>query len=126
VWIDITTDFVEGFPHVNDKSVVLNVVDRFSMYAHLIAIDHPYTATSVARALFDSIVRLHGVPTSIVNDKDPIFMSKFWTELFTLAGVQLNLLTAFHSQSDGQSEVVNKVITMYLCCLVGDRPCQKL
>jgi hypothetical protein len=55
VWADISLDFVEGFPKVHGKSVVLTVVDRFSKYAHFIALGHPYSATLVARAFFDSI-----------------------------------------------------------------------
>ena len=69
-------DFVEGFPRVGGKSVVLIVVDRFSKYAHFIAVGHPYTATSIARVFFDQIVRLHGLPCSIVSDRDPVFTSK--------------------------------------------------
>jgi len=82
VWQDIALDFVEGFPKVGGKSVVLTVVDRFSKYVHFIALGHPYTATSVARAFFDQIVRLHGIPCSIVSDRDPVFTSSFWKELF--------------------------------------------
>ncbi|KAF0930854.1 hypothetical protein E2562_035954 [Oryza meyeriana var. granulata] len=92
VWADIAMDFVEGFPKVGGKSVVLTVVDRFSKYAHFVALGHPYTATSVARVFFDHIVRLHGIPCSIVSDCDPVFTSTFWTELFALSGVELRLL----------------------------------
>jgi transposase InsO family protein len=119
-------DFVEGFSRINGEFVILTVVDRFSKYAHFVPIGHPYTATSVAKVFFDSVVRLHGIPESIVSDRNPIFTSKFWTELFTLSGVKLQLSSAFHPQSDGQSEAVNKVITMYLRCLAGDRPRQWL
>jgi hypothetical protein len=106
--------------------VVLTVVDRFSKYAHFIALDHRYTMMSVAHAFFDNIVQLHGVPNSIVSGRDPIFMSKFWSELFTLVGLKLNLSMSFHPQSDGQSEAVNKVITMYLHYLTSNRPHQWL
>jgi len=122
VWADISMDFVEGLPKVGGKSVILTVVDRFSKYAHFIALSHPYTASSVARAFFDGIVRLHGFPTSIVSDRDPVFTSHMWRDLFKMAGVQLRLSTAFHPQTDGQSEIVNKVLAMYLRCATGDRP----
>jgi hypothetical protein len=58
-------DFIEGLPKVGGKSVILTVVDRFSKYAHFIALGHPYTATSIASAFFDGIVRLNGFPSSI-------------------------------------------------------------
>ena len=115
-------DFVEGFPRVGGKSVILTVVDRFSKMAHFIALSHPYSASSVARAFFDNIVRLHGFPCSIVSDRDPVFTGNIWRDLFKMAGVQLRMSTAFHPQTDGQSEAVNKAITMYLRCLTGDRP----
>jgi hypothetical protein len=122
VWADISMDFIEGLPKVGGKSVILMVVDRFSKYAHFIALSHPYTATSVARTFFNDIVRLHGFPLSIVTDRDPVFTGHVWRDLFQLAGVKLHLSTTFHPQTDGQSEVVNKVISMYLRCVTSDRP----
>jgi len=114
--------FIEGLPKVSGKSVILTVVDRFSKYAHFIALGHPYTATSVARAFFDGIIRLHGFPSSIISDRDPVFTGHVWRDLFKMAGVKLRMSTAFHPQTDGQSEVVNKVIAMYLRCVTSDRP----
>jgi hypothetical protein len=76
----------------------------------------------VARAFFDGIVRLHGFPSPIVSDRDPMFTGHVWRDLFWLAGVMLCMSMAFHPQTDGQSEVVNKVIAMYLRCVTGDRP----
>jgi hypothetical protein len=122
VWADISMDFIEGFPKVGGKSIVLTVVDRFSKYGHFIIVGHPYMAVSVAKAFFDDIVKLHGLPCSIVSDRDTVFTSQFWTELFHMAGVKLQMSSAFHPQSDGQSEVVNRIINMYLRCLAGDRP----
>jgi hypothetical protein len=97
-------------------------VGHFSMYAHFVPLGHLYTATSVAKAFFESIVRLHGLLESIVSYRDPVFTSKFWSELFTLSSIRLQMSSAFHPQSDSQSEVVNNIITMYLRCLAGDRP----
>lgn len=122
VWEDIAMDFIKGLPRVHGKTVIFTVVDRLSKYAHFIPLGHPYIATTVARAFIDEVVRLHGIPSSIVSDRDPGFTSSFWTELFHLANVKLNLSSAFHPQSDGQSEAANHVIGMYLWCLTGDRP----
>jgi hypothetical protein len=96
VWADVSMDFIEGLPKVAGKSVILMVVDRFSKYAHFIALGHPYTASSVARAFFDGIVRLHGFPLSIVSDRDPVFTGHVWHDLFRMVGVTLKMSTAFH------------------------------
>jgi hypothetical protein len=114
--------FIEGLPKVGGKSVILMVVDRLSKYAHFIALSHPYTAASMVRAFFDGIVRLHGFPSSIVSDRDLVFTGHVWHDIFWLAGVKLRLSTAFHPQTGSQSEVVNKVIAMYLHCVTGDHP----
>lgn len=126
VWADIAMDFIEGLPRVHGKTVILIVVDRFSKFAHFILLARPYTATTVVASFFAEIVRLHRIPASIVSDRDPIFTSNFFGELFHLSGVQLNFTSAFRPQSDGQSEVTNKIIAMYIRCLSGDHPRQWL
>jgi len=88
VWSDISIDFVEGLPKVHGKNVILTVVDRLSKYAHFIPLGHPYTAASLERAFFSEVVRLHGFPSSIVSDRDPVFTGHVWRDLFKCAGVQ--------------------------------------
>jgi hypothetical protein len=122
IWANIAIDFVEGFPHVDSKTVVLMVVDHFSKYVHFIPLGHLYTAVSVAKAFFNNIIKLHGIPCSIVSDRDPVFTSTFWKELFHLTGVQLRMSTAFHPQTDGQSEVTNRILGVYLRYLAWDEP----
>ena len=122
IWTDIGIDFIEALPKVGGKFVILTVVDRFSKYCHFIPLSHPYSAESVAQAFFSGIVRLHGLPQSIVSDRDVVFTSIFWKELMRLSGIKLHMTTAFHPQSDGQTEAANKVIIMYLRCMTGDRP----
>jgi hypothetical protein len=87
VWADVAMDFVEGFPRISGKSIILTVVNMFSKVAHFIPIGHPYTVTSVARVFFNMIMRLHGIPSSIVSGRDPVFTSRFWRELFELTGI---------------------------------------
>ena len=95
VWQDIALDFVEGFPRVCGKLVVFTMVDRFSKCVHFIALGHPYLATSVLHVFFKQILRLHGIPRSIVSDRNLVFTSAFWTELFQLSSVELRLSLAF-------------------------------
>lgn len=93
-----------------------------SKAAHFIPLAHPYTATSGARGFFAKVVRLHGIPSSIVSDQNPVFTSEFWCKLFRLVGVKLQMTSAFHPRS----EATNKIIAMYLRYLTGDRPRQWL
>jgi hypothetical protein len=126
VWADIGIDFIEPLPKVQGKTVILSVVDRFSKYCNFIPLAHPYTTESVAHAFFADIVRLHGVPQSIVSDRDPVFTSVFWQELMRLTGMKLYMSSAFHPQTDGQTEAANRVIVMYLRCFTDDHPRQWL
>jgi len=87
-------------------------------------LSHPYSATIVAKTFMDSVYKLHGMPATIVSDRDTIFLSKFWKKLFALQGVNLHYSTAYHPQSDGQTEVVNGCIEGYLRCMTGDNASQ--
>jgi hypothetical protein len=74
----------------------LVVVDKFSKYAHFIVLSHPYTAASVADTFMNNIYKLHGLPASIVNDRDLVFLSRLWKDLFAYQGVQLLHSTTYH------------------------------
>nr|GEU84074.1 putative mitochondrial protein [Tanacetum cinerariifolium] len=119
---DISMDFIVGLPRSQGKSAIFVVVDRLSKYAYFIALSHPYTATTVAQAFLDSVYKLHGLPDSIVSDKDSVFLSHFWQSLFKILKVELKVSTAYHPQTDGQTEVVNKCLECYLRCMTGERP----
>lgn len=88
-WSHLSKDFIEGLPRYEGKNVILVVVDRFSKYAHFVALSHPYTPASVAKLFLENIVKLHGYPSGIMTDRDPIFTSSFWKELFKLIDAAL-------------------------------------
>lgn len=89
--VDVTMDFIEGLPKSEGYDVILVVVDIFSKYAHFMPLKHPYSAPQVARLFLDNVVKLHGMPLSIASDRDMVFTSHFWKELFQLMDVKLKM-----------------------------------
>ncbi|GKF96794.1 retrotransposable element Tf2, partial [Tanacetum coccineum] len=87
VWTHISMDFIDGFLVSKGKSVLLVVVDRLSKYSYFILLTHPYSALTVAQAFLDNVYKLYGLPKVIVSDRDTVFLSRFWTELFKLLQV---------------------------------------
>jgi hypothetical protein len=115
-------DFIDGLSVSGTSNCILVVVNKFTKLAHFLPLRHQYTALLVAKVFLDQVYKLQGLPQSIIYDRYPIFTSNFWKELFTLAKVQLMLSTAYHPQSDGQTEKVNQCLETYLRCFVSACP----
>lgn len=114
-WESVSMDFITNLPKTNTgKNMILTIVDRLTKMAHFVAMKGTATAEDVAKKFLKHIVRLHGMPTSIVSDRDSKFTSKFWTALLPMLGADLAMSTAFHPQTDGQSEAMNKLIEQVL------------
>jgi transposase InsO family protein len=111
-------------PLLGGYSVILVVVDHFTKYAHIYPLKHPYTASSVGATFLNNVVKLHGLPKSIVSDRDKIFTSNFWTKLFELLNIKLQMSLAYHPQTDGQTERMNQCLEMYLWCVISSTPKQ--
>ena len=122
-WDNITMDFVSGFPLTQKKhDAIWVIVDRLTKSAHFLPIRLDYSMDRLEDLYVTEIVRLHGIPVSIVSDRDPRFTSRFWKELQSAFGTRLNFSTAFHPQTDGQSERVIQVLKDMLRGCVLDFP----
>jgi len=124
VWEDIAMDFITGLPASRGYSVIFVVVDRLSKYAHFAPLKTSFTTIKVTEVFVANVVKLHGFPYSIVSDRDKVFISSFWQHLFKLHGTSLKMSSAYHPQTDGQSEAVNKCLEMYLHCFSSEQPHQ--
>ena len=120
-WEHIAMDFVVGLPSTQKGyNAIWVIIDRLTKSAHFIPICTTYSMDRYAQLYVDEIVRLHGVPVSIVSDRDPRFTSIFWKSLHNAMGTKLNFSTAFHPQTDGQSERTIQILEDMLRACVLD------
>ncbi|KAG3058236.1 hypothetical protein PC121_g14484 [Phytophthora cactorum] len=116
-------DFVFGLP--KDKAGntgIVVFVDRLSKMAHLAAMPDTIDGEGTALLFLDRVFRQHGLPEAIVSDRDPRFTAKFWKSLFQVLGIRLDMSTADHPQTDGQTERVNRVVVDILRSVCAEAP----
>ncbi|CAI7846820.1 unnamed protein product [Closterium sp. NIES-54] len=110
-WQQVTMDFVTGMPAgPSSNDAVLVVVDRLTKMAHFAPCHTTITTKETTRLFFSMVVRLHGIPSAIINDRDPKFTSKFWKETWAQYGTKLQFSSAYRPQMDGQTERTNQTM----------------
>jgi hypothetical protein len=121
-WEVVTMDFIGPLPPTARNFDAITVfVDKLTKQAHFVPSTTSATAVDVAHQFFDNIFKLHGLPTSIISDRDTRFTSRFWQELHRMLDVKLALSTAYHPQTDGQTEVMNKTLKTMLRAFIDNK-----
>ncbi|GKD44132.1 reverse transcriptase domain-containing protein [Tanacetum coccineum] len=119
-WESITMDFITKLPRTrNGHDAIWVVVDRFTKSAHFLAIHEDYSTEKLARLYTDEIVARHGVPVSIISDRDARFTSRLWQTFQKALGTRLDMSTTYHPQTDGQSErTIQTLEDMLRACVI--------
>jgi hypothetical protein len=117
-------DFITGLPTYKGNDVICVIVDRLTKYVNFVRIYSKAKASQVVDGYVKNIFKLHGFPKVIVGDRDPKFTISFWKELFHELGTSLTMITSYHPQTNGQTEVLNKFLEGYLRNFVNDRQTQ--
>ncbi|CAI7835283.1 unnamed protein product [Closterium sp. NIES-53] len=114
-WQVVSLDFITGLPSTSrGHDSILVVIDNFSKMGHFIPTNATATAETTARLFFDRIITIHGIPATLISERDPKFTSKFWKELMGLLGTKLAMSSTYHPQTDGQTERLNQVVEQLL------------
>jgi len=121
VWQTVSVDFIIGLPECQGYNAIMIVVDRLSKMIHIIATTDQVTSEGTAKLYRDYVWKLHGLPIKIICDRGPQFVSKFMKELNSLLGIQNPSSTAYHPQTDGQTERVNQEVEQYLRLFINHR-----
>ena len=120
-WDKLGMDFITGLPRTRSGyDSIWVVVDRLTKVAHFILVKTTYTSAKLAKIYMTRIICLRGVRRSIVSDRGTQFTSKFWNQLHETLGTRLEFSTAYHPQTDGQTERVNQILEDMLRACVLD------
>ncbi len=119
-WASVSVDFIMGLPRTSrgHNSIVV-FVDRLTKMAHFVPTDDTVSAQDFAAIFRDQVWKHHGLCQDMVSDRDPRFTSRFWSEVCKLLHIRQNMSTAFHPQSDGQTERMNRTLEDMLRCYIG-------
>ncbi len=113
-------DFIFNLPKTKDnKRAILVVVDKLTKRAHFIALPAEHKAEDTAKGFYSEVYKHHGLPRKIISDRDVRFTASFWTELMKILKIRSNISTAFHPQTDGQSERSFRTLQEILRCFVS-------
>ena len=120
-WQSISMDFVFGLPKsTQGNNGIWTIIDRFSKQAHFLPVKKTIKAKNMAAMFISQIFKYHGLPSSIVSDRDPRMTSLFWRGMFENLGTKLNFSSAYHPETDGQSEIANSIVLDLLKNYVGE------
>lgn len=121
-WEQVTMDLITQLPKTpRGNDAIVTFTDRLSKRALFASTTTTVDAPGVARIFYDTVFRHHGIPTTIISDRDPRFISNFWKSLFNLTGTRLGMSTSYHPQTDGQSERTNRTLEDMLRAYTNDR-----
>ncbi|GJP86111.1 hypothetical protein CLOP_g16170 [Closterium sp. NIES-67] len=114
-WQVVSLDFITGLPPTSSgHDAILVVIDKFSKMGHFIPTHTTARTEETAQLFVRHIISQHGIPTTLISDRDPKFTSKFWKELMSLLGTKLAMSSAYHPQTDGQTERLNQIVEQLL------------
>ena len=117
-------DFITCLTKLERKNIIMVVIDRLTKYAHFCALSHPFSTSTIVATFMNKIQKLHGSPKIIVSDRDPIFIGKFLTKLFSCFSIQLAHSSSYHPQFEGKTYIMKKCLEVYLHCFASDKQTQ--
>lgn len=121
---ELSMDFITGLPLVRHKEeevdAILVIVDRYTKYSLVFPVSSTINSAQLAHLFHNEVELKFGAPSGIVSDRGPVFTSQFWADLCYLSRIKRRLSTAFHPQTDGQTERMNQTLEQYLRCFVNE------